>query len=253
MSRRVRRATFGPRSSVPVSAACVVANGVRETLGSLFGSPVVLRLCEPVVPAASAWPAILERAVLYRVRGSLADAIVVLRSPDAAALAAGVFGEPRSAVANDRVLSPLERRIVDRAASAIAAHLASVAGAREGHAVEHLTAAPALVTYFELLIEEPVDARIGIALSRDPLPEPRGALDVAHLAGVRLALEASIELGAIETRAVARLAPGAFLPMPARDPLRCRLRLHGRTIANGTCGVRNGRYAVALETVSGIA
>ena len=81
MSKRIRKPVFGPRSALPPSAACVVANGVRETLTSILSSPVEMRVFEPSIPTAPAWPAIVKDAVLYRVRGSIADAAIVLRSP----------------------------------------------------------------------------------------------------------------------------------------------------------------------------
>ena len=41
--RRIREVCFEDRSSLPASAACVVASGARETLGALLTSPVHLR------------------------------------------------------------------------------------------------------------------------------------------------------------------------------------------------------------------
>ncbi|HEY6325785.1 MAG TPA: hypothetical protein VIW73_04615, partial [Candidatus Cybelea sp.] len=92
--KRVRETRFERRSSLPASAACVVANGIRETLTALLGSPVTLRLFEPVMPDPDAWDAIARDATMYRVRGSVADAAIVLRAADAIAFASAVFGEP---------------------------------------------------------------------------------------------------------------------------------------------------------------
>ncbi len=134
MSRRIRKPVFASRSALPASAACVVANGVRETLTSLFGTTVELRLVEPSIPSPSAWLVILKEAALYRVRGKIADAVVVLRPPDALAMAAALFGE-RLASAAARELSPIERDLLDRTVNAVAVHLGSVCGAREGRGV----------------------------------------------------------------------------------------------------------------------
>jgi len=40
----VRRLRFVPRASIPVDAACVVANGIRETLRELLGEGCELDL-----------------------------------------------------------------------------------------------------------------------------------------------------------------------------------------------------------------
>ena len=174
--KRVRPALFEARSSLPISAACVVANGIRETLSPLLGGSVAVRLFEPRIPAPHAWSAILRDARLYRVRGNVADAAVVLRASDAVALAAALFGESSGAV--ERALSPIECDVLDRLINAIAANLGAVCGAREGYLVERVAALDGFVTYFELLIEEPVSSRIGVALSRDPASDARGRLRV---------------------------------------------------------------------------
>lgn len=244
----VRPLRFEARASLPTSAACIVANGVRETLTSLLGSPVVMRLFEPSIPASHAWSAIVRNAMIYRVRGSVADAAVVLRAADAIALAAGVFGEPQS-TSTERALSAIECDLVDRAVNAIAANLGAVCGAREGHPVERVSGIGGFVPYFELLVEEPIEARIGIALSRDPLPEPRGCLEVGHLTRVRVTARALLDLGNVKAATVARLVAGAIIPLRYSDLHRCTLVASGQSLARGTCGVRGGRYALTVEAM----
>jgi len=249
--KRVRRAQFEARSALPTSAACVVANGVREALSTLLRASVVLKLFEPSIPSPQAWTAILYGARLYRVRGNVADAAVVLRAPDALALATALFGESDDFPPDERALSPIECDVVDRMAGALAANLGTVCGAREGHAVERVAAIAGFVTFFELCIEEPVTARIGIALSRDPFPEPHGALEIGHLAEVRVSVSASLDAGTVETAAIARLQAGAIVPLEVGGRRHCRLAVQGRNFMQGTCGVRSGRYAVALEQCNG--
>ncbi|HLY03945.1 MAG TPA: hypothetical protein VKR56_15780 [Candidatus Cybelea sp.] len=247
MNRRIRKPVFGPRSALPSSAACVVANGVRETLTSILSSPVEMRLFEPSIPAPPAWPAIVKGAVLYRVRGSIADAAIVLRSADALSLVAALFGE--GLVHRERELSPIERDVLDRTVNAIAAHLGSVCGTRESRCVERVGAIEGYATYFELLVEEPVAARIGIALSRDPSPEPRGCIEVGHLAAVSLTARVTLDLGRIPSGEVAGLRAGSTLTFRPHDLQRCALWVHGRSLARGACGVRSGRYSLHVEAV----
>lgn len=241
--RCVRQARFEARSSLPISAACVVANGIREALSSLLGASVTVRLFEPTIPGPHAWPALLRDARLYRVRGNVADAAVVLRACDAVTLAAALFGEAPATDVVERALSPMECDVLDRMINAIAANLGAVCGAREGFPVERVCALDGFVTYFELLIEEPIASRIGIALSREPSPEARGCLEPRHLAAVRLTAVASLDLGRIEAVGVARLAVGSTIPVDPAELHRCRLTAHGRRLAGGSCGVRHGRYA----------
>jgi hypothetical protein len=116
--------------------------------------------------------------------------------------------------------------------------------------VQRVTAIGGYVTYFELLVEEPVAARIGIALSRDPQPEPSGRIESAHLAGVQLLAVAVLDAGTIHSRGVAGLRPGSVVGLRVRDALRCRLRIADQTIAAGVLGVRHGFYAVRVDAAA---
>jgi hypothetical protein len=248
-NRHLRRARFEARSSLPISAACVVANGVRETLSALIGSPVVLRLFEPSIPSPQAWQTIKKDARLYRVRGNVADAAIVIRPLGAAALVAALFGETRDCAMTVRALSPIERDVLDRLAGAIAANLGALCGTREAHPVERVGDVEGFETYFDLLLEEPIHAGVGIALSRDPSPEPRGSIDVAHLAGIKIAARASLDLGAVDAAAIAGLSIGIVIPLEPAALQHCRLTASGRAIARGNCGVRNGRYALTVQAL----
>jgi hypothetical protein len=245
--RRVREICFEERSSLPASAACVVASGARETLGALLASPVTLRLFEPVLPSPDGWNAILRGATLYRYRGTVADAAIVLRPRDARALARAAFGETSGEdPIPDGPLSPIESDVLARVAAAIGASLPAVCGVRDGASVERVEGIGSFTTFFELLLERPVRACIGIAVSRDPAPEPRGGLDLADLGDVPLVIDVAIDIGAFPAATVMALAPGCVLPI-GPGGLYGRLRAGGRTLAHGRCGVHHGWYALAVE------
>jgi hypothetical protein len=243
----VRSARFEQRSALPVSAACLVASAMRETLAALLGLPVDLRLFEAAIPSPQAWSAIACGALLYRVRGTIADGAIVLRPSDASVLAAAAFGETFEDVKVERELSPIERDLLDRVVSAIVGSLAPVCGKREPEAIERAAEIAGFVTYFEVALERPVEARIGVALSRDPAPEPHGSLALEYLADLEVPLTAHLELGTLEAAAVAALAAGAFVPITSSSLFHGSLEIGGRTIAHGTCGMRAGRYAIALK------
>jgi len=244
--RRIRSVRFEDRSSLPASAACVVASGARETLGALFGTAVALRLCEPMLPSPDGWAEIVRDATLFRYRGTVADAAIVLRPRDARALARAAFGELSG---DDPLpggpLSPLEWDVLARVAAAIGASLPAVCGVREGSSVERVAEIGGFTTFFELLLERPVAAGIGIAVSRDPAPEPRGALALEDLGDIPLPVEVALDAGTYPASVVTGLAPGSLLALA--PGLRGRLRCGGRTLAFGPCGVRHGWYALVVE------
>ena len=242
---RVRRARFARRSYLPVGAACMVAVSMREKLAALLGASVSVRLLEPAVPSTQAWLTIARDALIYRARGVAADAAIVFRAPDASAIAAAAFGEAPPERTAARELSALERDVLDRVAGAIAPSLQSVCGTRDREALECLPTLTAFATYFEVLLEQPFDARIGIALSRDPLPEAHGRLTLDDLAGVPLQPAVRMDVASLHARRVASLVPGDLLPMAPGAPT-ARLTVADQTIAHGTCGVRGGRFAFAV-------
>ena len=246
--RRVREARFCERSTLPIAAACLVASGTREALAAILNAPVAVRLLEPVIPSLQAWPAIARGAALYRIAGNASEAVIVLRPPDAAALAAAVFGERSANATLQRPLSPIEGDVLDRTVASIAGTFTALCG--EGESFERVHSISGCETYFEMLVEQAVEARIGVALSQDPAPEPHGTLDVGDLGGLPFEPSVRIELAAVSAADLARLAVGAVLPLASSHGLRARLALGELTLAHGICGVHRGRYAFVVENVA---
>jgi hypothetical protein len=241
--RSVRRMTFEERSLLPLSAACVVASGVRETLGGLIGEAVLLKLYEPAIPSADAWKQIARDASIYRVHGACGDAAVILRAADAAALAGAAFGEPQTPATS---LSVLERTVVERTVRAIAAQFGPICGTLEPQNVEEIHGISGLQTFFELQIERPVSARIGVALARDPQPETHARIDSEALLDLEIELAVRSDFGSFAALAVAELEPGSILRFPL-GTLRGTLEIAGTPLAGGECGVNGGRYAIVLD------
>jgi hypothetical protein len=241
--RRIRTAGFEERSHLPVSAACLVANGMREALASLLRADVRLRVFEPCVPSNAGWHAIAHGAAIYRLRGTGNEAAIVLRPADALALASSAFGEPPPA---QRALSPIERRVLDRAVAAIAGALTPVCGPPEGPPACESAALSCFAAYIELRVSEPVTASIGVALAHDPAPEPAARLAPETLQGVELVAALRVPVGSLSAGALARLECGDILPMTEGRALHGRLELAGTPIAQGECGVVGDRYALAV-------
>ena len=241
--RRVRRARFVERSMLPVAAACVVANGMRETLASLLSTAVELRLFAPVMPARGAWRHVYEGARLYRVRGSLGEAALVVGADDALALAGLAFGEAPS---RGRATSPIEREVLARIVRALAGTFGALVGAIDGPPREAEPEAAVFTTFFEVALERPVPLRLGIA-TREPVPTCAGGLRLADLADVHLDLTVRLAPGSIGPVRLGDLRPGACLPITTLAGPTAELCARSRAIARGTCGARNGRYALEVE------
>jgi flagellar motor switch/type III secretory pathway protein FliN len=243
-SRRVRRARFERRSALPVSAACVVANGIRETLSATLAQPVRVRLFEPAAPDSDAWTAIFADAHVYAVLGPLCEAALILRSSDALAIAAAVFGETHQ---TPRELSPIEEQVLMRAVRSTAGALAPVCGAMERVRVERLRERRTFLTYFELLCEGPVEARIGVALVRDPPAGATPTLRIEDLAGVEVELDLEFAAGEIEAADLLLLQPNTQVRMMTKVGAPAALKLAGRTVARGECGVLGERNAFVVR------
>ena len=243
--RRIRTLTFEERSMLPVSAACVVASGVRETLSALFGENVTVKLYEPTIPPPAAWNAIVRDAIVYRMRGALIDAAVIVRPQDASGLTAAAFGE-REVV--DASLSALERTVLERIVRAIAAQCGPICGAAAELTVDTQPDVRSLRTFFELQVERPLRARIGIALSRDPLPDALPGVGVDDLLDLDVELSVQVDVGRHPAAQIAALEPGSILPIP-EEALRGTVLLAGRPLALGECGVHGQHFALAIDRI----
>lgn len=244
MSLRTMR--FERRSQLPLTAACLLANGVRETLGAVLGAPVSLQLLEPIVPEGEAWALIAGDALLLRVRGSAAEAAFVLRPRDALALAAAAFGEDPGAL---RDLSPVEHEVVMRALRALTGAVASVCG-RELSAPEPILDIRGYTTYIELLVQAPAAFRLGVALAHDPIPRAGPALRIEDLLDVELEVGMQFAAGTISGGRFLDLRPGADVPMKTRMGERGLLVAGGTVLARGECGVLDGRNAMIVGAAS---
>ena len=240
---RARRARFAMRSRLPVSAACVVANGIRETLAALFATDVRVRVIEPLLPDSAAWQEIVRNATLFCARGDAATAYAIVRADDAAALAGAAFGEksPR-----DGPLSPMESAAFSRAMNALASALHPVCGGGETPSLRRVDAMSAQ-TYFEVLVDRPIVARIGIALARDPAAPGVPAFTAQSLRDVPLDVSVEFASGWITGASLATLAPGSVVPLQTRvgDPGVLWVGNHG--LAKGECGTSRGVRAFVAE------
>jgi hypothetical protein len=242
----VRVAAFEERSWLPLSAACLVAANVRETLGALLGIPLQTQLFEPAIPRDDGWREIGRDATLYRVRGSVSDAAIVLRLRDATAMAAAAFGETAAPAEPPRPLSPLECDILDRAIASIAGALVPVCGSYERDSLERISSLSGFRSYFEIAIDPPVEARIGVALSHDVPPEAAGSLTLDVLSAVEVRVDAIVDVAQVTAQAVASLSTGDMFGLHGWNV--ARLTVAGRTVGTGPAGIRNGHYALSLGT-----
>lgn len=243
--RHVRRAQFERRSLLPVSAACVVANGIRECLSTLLAVRVDLRLLEPAIPDPRAWAAISEGAYVFATRGSACGAAFVLRPNDASTLAAAAFGEQPA----ERPLSSLEHEVLVRALRALASSLAPICG-RDLSPLETVADIAGYVTYFEVLSPAPLPFRIGIALSRDPAPLSPGTLGIADLLDVELELGVTVAQGFMDAGSLLRLRPGVEVPMTTAVGDPGLLTLDAAIVGRGECGVLGNRNVLVLRAAS---
>lgn len=240
--RTVRSAKFERRSSFPVSAACLVANAVRETVTQLFCDAPRVRLLEPVLPDPAAWRELLRDARMWYAQGSAGQAAFVLRDRDARAFAASAFGEQEQH--DGRELSAIEQDVLERGMRALVTTLSPVCG-------RDLAAGPAppgpFCVYFEILINGTAPLRLGVAVASEPAAAVSGALRLDDLCDVQVGLEVHLAGGEISAGELLALRPGTLVPMKTRIGEAGRLVLAGTVLARGRCGTNGGRNALVIE------
>ncbi len=244
--RLLRRPSFVSRSTLPISAACLVANGVRETLSRLLASEIDVDLVEPAMPPGAERRVLLEGATILRVRGRLCDGFVIVRPVDQRRIVALAFGESERPDAGS--LSEIEAATVERVISALAPLCNALCGTL-GPVSRETTerAACDLVTYFEVRTTGAVRLAIGFAVTHDPPEDVTSRVTLDDLADIEI--EGAVELGtgALGVPAFSRLATGATLVLDTTLGAHGTLRLGGVAFARGTCGVHEGRSAINLD------
>jgi flagellar motor switch/type III secretory pathway protein FliN len=217
---------------------------VRETLAALYKTPVELRLFEPTVPSIQGWRAIIDGARLYRIAGTRSNAALIVRPAAALALASAAFSEP---ISDARTLSSVESTVLERIIAGLAGNFVTVCGARaETLVAEPVRALDGFLTYFEIVVERPVSASIGIGIARLSGAELQGVLQIDDLLDVEIDVRVRTEGTVVPAGELAALEPGAIVPITVSTGLTAVATVAGRPLARGECGVRNNRVALAI-------
>lgn len=244
--RAVREITFSVRSTFPLQAACLVANGLREQLTRLLAHDFELDLVEPVLVCLQARRVLFSSAYTYRVRGRVCDAFVVLRAVDARRLVAAAFGEPERPERDP--LSEIERTTLERIVAAIAPLCTPLCGQPGPVSREPAERAEIeSVTYFEVRTSGALAVAIGFSLTRDPAEEVGQRLLLDDLLDVRI--EGSVECarGAIGVPAFARLEAQTTVSLQTQLDDLGTLRFGDVIFASGKCGAVDGRSTFIID------
>jgi flagellar motor switch/type III secretory pathway protein FliN len=244
--RMLRRPAFVPRSTLPVGALCLVANSVRERLGTLLAREFDVELTEATVPDADARRVLFREAHVVRVRGRVADAFVAVRARDARRLVALAFAENER---SDREpLSEIETRTLERLLNALVQQSVPLCGAIGGTGPERAERAAAeTVSYFEVRISAGAGCAIGFGLTADPAEEVSGHLALDDLLDVSLELRADCEAGAWTLGELASLRGGTTVPVDAAFERLTRIRAGSVVLATGSCGASGERSTVRID------
>ncbi len=247
---RVRAPRFVPQPGVPVDAACVVANGVREALRALLGEACPIALGEPVALDALAWRGLLRGALVFATPGRATDVAFVLAARDARRLVQAAFGEEPAG--GESGPSALETGAIERIVGRCAVACEALCVERRGPtSLVDAARLPPAVAYFDLRLGAPLDLTIGVGLLR-PLPEvpPAPALAPTALAGVGVEVRVVLGRAGLPLHEVLTLRTGSVVALRTKVAGEGELNLAGQRIAFGSCGVRNGRAAFEVGSIA---
>ena len=245
----LRRARFVRRPGIPLDAACVVANGVREVLRELLGESCAVVLGEPVAVDASLWRALTDDALVFVTPGRATDVAFVLARRDARRLLDAAFREERSPYA---AWSSLERDAIERIAARCAVACDVLCAERRGPTrAADPTAVNAGVAFFDIRIGRPLEVTLGVGLLRELAePMPAASLAPAALADVPVELHAVLGVGELSFRRLLELREGDLVVLQTKVAAAGDLKCGRHRIARGICGAVGGRAAFAVQTVA---
>ncbi len=239
----IRPLRFVRRASIPLEAACLVANGIRETLRDLLVESCELAIGEPTAIDAESWSLLARDAFLFLTRGRQTDIVLVLPRRDARALVLRAFGEGDALA--DAACSALEVHALERIAVRCAATFDPLCVERAGASrAVRPDEVPPCVAYFDVRVHAPLALTLGIGIVRDlPDPGPSSRLPARLLHDVQLHARAVVAEGSLDAAAFARLRPGDVVTLQTslHDP--AVLVAGGCRVAVGSCGARGSRAA----------
>lgn len=249
--RGVRTLRFAPRASIPVEAACLVANGIREALRQLLGACEVV-VGEPTALRSEAWASVARGAHLFLTRGRQTDIVLVVPQRDARLLLLRAFGEADAVGADAAPCSTLELQAVERIASRCAAAFEPLCAERRAASrrVAVHEVGPC-VAYVDVRVQAPIALTLGIGIVRDlPDPGPSGSLPAAALDPVGVEARVVFGEGTMSTASFLALRPGDVVTLATKVGGPASLNVAGRRLASGVAGVVASHRAFFVHDVA---
>jgi flagellar motor switch/type III secretory pathway protein FliN len=248
----VRRLRFSARSSIPLDTACLVANGLRETLRDVFDDACELVVGEPCAITADAWRVLTTDALLFVTSGRQTDIVLVIGRADARRLVLRAFGEgaapSSSPIGSEDACSALEVQAIERIAARCAMSFDALCAQRSGPSRAVAFAdVPSCAAYFDVRVHAPVALTLGIAIVRAlPEPGPAGRLAPRTLDDVPIALDVTLASTSIAAAEMLGWQIGDVVAFPSRLGADAMLRAGGRVIACGVPGVAGSHAALRV-------
>lgn len=239
-----------PQPGLPVDAACVVANGVREALRTLLGEACAVTIGEPVALDAAAWRSLTRDALLFATPGRATDVVFVVGTLDARRLVAAAFGEEPGAECGS--WSALEAGAIERIVARCANACEALCVERRGptSAVDAAAISRSLA-YFDVRVTAPVAVTLGVGILRN-LPEapPPATLTAAALDGVPVDVRVVLGHGKLPVPGLLELRVGSLVSLSTKVAGQGELNVAGQRIGLGTCGQRHGRLAFEVRSIT---
>lgn len=254
--RGVRAMRFAARASIPIEAACLVANGMRETLRQVFGASCEIAVGEPAALGPGAWSSIARDAHLFLTRGRQTDIVLVVSRRDARRLLLRAFGEPDAAGSEPEAAagpcSTLELQAIERIAARCAAAFEPLCAERQAAprpvAMDEVRAC---VAYVDVRVQAPVAVTLGIGIMRElPDPGPSGSLATSALERVRVETRVVFAEGTLSAASFLALRPGDVVELATKVGGPASLNVAGRRLASGVAGVVASHRAFFVHDVA---
>lgn len=238
---RLRCARFVERMPFEMKCLAQCANEIAERVRDVLAAAVPLGMLAPVLLAQEAWEQLRAGSRTYDARGERADATVLLDERTTQSVAAFAFGEH---AAQNRELSALEARAVDRFGDAVRAGLEPVCG--QLRAADDSPPAKRRV-YCGLRLGVPLDVVVGVVFHEHDRAPATPALAPRVLEDCPI--ECRVRLGAanVDIFTVARFAVGDLVRLETKVGAYATLNLGPEPIAAGEGGVLGDRTAFKVH------
>jgi hypothetical protein len=239
----LRNPHFAQRVPFELDLATAIARAVGQRASEILGAAIPVDVFPPVRMESGMWSQLCDDGLSFDIAAECGDLTFVVLRKNAQKIVACALGETASQH-GERILSPMETRLVERFVTELSSGLGSVCGTCNT-AVRTWSPAPR-DAYCELRFGSPLDVVVGVAL-REMGTKMGPTISPDVLADCPVECSVQLPVAVFNIFTIAGLTPGDVLPLGTKVGPYATLNVGRDPIAAGLGGALGDRTAFKVH------